>query len=330
MDIKHNHHILPKLYLKGFVIKKDDPFIWVYQRGQPYNSGGARYNHSDTNEKNPYIDIIKNAGAGLDFYADSNEDGTKDFDTTENKLMLLEQQHDQIFHKLRAYQMITKEEKERFSSYIVLMHRRVRAGRELSKKLIVTKDLYEPTKELFQKLNRPDTPETRAIIKEYVEFKSQDENYQIRGHNELTVRSPASLLIEALQQMVWTFYVAPASRVFFTGDNPVFISKNNGLGKTNSELSFPISTDVALIASWDKRRKEGFEESKSQIVKEINHRTVSQASEIYFSQNQDWVVTMLNKGDYGWRPVFSPKSVYTIAEIVRDAQDSEPYLKINV
>jgi hypothetical protein len=330
MDTKHNQHVLPKLYLKGFVIKKDEPFIWVYQKGQHHNPGGDRYNRRDTNGKNPYIDTIKNAGAELDFYADPNEDGTKDFDTTENKLMSLEQQHDQIFHKLRAHHRITKEEKERFSSYIVLMHRRVRAGRELSNKLMATKGIYEPTKELFQKLGWPDTPETRAVIKEYVELKSQDGNYQIRGHNELTVRSPDSLLIDALKQMVWTFYVAPNSQSFFTGDNPVFIPKDNGLAKNNSELSFPIATDVALNASWDKRRKEGFEEARSQIVKEINRRTASQASKIYFFQNQDWVVKMLNKGDYGWHPVFAPKSVYTVAELVKNSPDSEPHLKINV
>lgn len=330
MDTKHNHHVLPKLYLKGFVIKKDEPYIWVYQRGQPYNPSENRYNVSDKGVRNPFFDTIKNAGTEADFYANTNEDGTKDFDTTENKLMLLEQQHDQILQKLRAHQMINNEEKELFSSYVVLMYRRVRAFRELSKKLIATKGIYEPTKKLFQKLNCPDTAETRGVIKEYIEFKSQDENHQIRGHNELAVRSPASLLIEALKQMVWTFYIAPNSRSFFTGDNPVFIPKNNGLGKNNSELSFPISTDIALIASWDRRRKEGFEEAKSQIVKEINHRTVSRASEIYFSQNQDWVVTMLNKGDYGWHPIFAPKSVYTVTEIVKDTPDSEPYLKINV
>jgi hypothetical protein len=331
MDTKHNHHVLPKLYLKGFVIKKDEPFIWVYQRGQQYNPGSDQYNHHDKNRKNPYLDTTTNAGAELDFFADPQKDGDVDFDTFENVLESLEKPANTIFQKLRAHQPITFEEKCIFSRYIILMQTRVWAGREQIKELLPkTIADSKPSKEFFQKTNSPDTLELKAQWKEKAEELGSLPDYHINLHNRIAAIAPDSFRVQALQRMTWTFYVAPDSRAFLTGDNPVFIPKNNGLGKNNSELSFPISTDVALIASWDKRRKEGFEEAQSQIVKEINHRTVGQASTIYFSQNQDWVVTMLNKGDYGWHPVFSPKSVYTVAELVKDTPDSEPYLKINI
>jgi tryptophan synthase alpha chain len=306
MDAKHNHHFLPKLLLKGFVIKKDKPFIWVYQRGQPYNPGGNRYNHREKLTNNPYLDTIKNAGAEMDFYSDSNEDGIKDSETTENKLMLLEQQHDRILDKLRACKTITDEEKEHFSSYIVLMLRRVPAGRELSKKLITTKGLYEPTKELFQKLNWPDTPETRAYIKQHVESKAEHENYQISGHNKITLDSPNSRMIEELKKMVWTFYVAREPYVFLTSDNPVFFPDTIGIAgnKNLSELSFPISTNVALVASWNKTQKEGFVEATPHIVKDINRRTISKTSRyVYFSKNADWVVNLLGSNLYEYHPI---------------------------
>ncbi|MDE3068755.1 MAG: hypothetical protein KGJ60_14570, partial [Verrucomicrobiota bacterium] len=90
MDTKHNHHVLPKLYLKGFIAKKDEPFIWVYQKGRQYNPSSNPYNHRDECEKNPYFDTITNAGAELDFFADPHKDGRVDFDTFENILESLE------------------------------------------------------------------------------------------------------------------------------------------------------------------------------------------------------------------------------------------------
>src|SRR5665213_538721 len=294
---KHNNHVLPKLYLKGFVIKKDEPFIWVYQRGQPYNPGGEQYNHRDKITHNPYNDTIRNAGALIDFYADPKKDGTKDYETFENKLELLEKPHDPIFKKLRAHQVITHEEKCRFSSYIVLMHRRVPAGRRTIKELVSKKGLYEPTKELLQKLNQrfnlQDTPELRAAIRQKVESKAQDEDYHIQGHNRITAASPDSLLIEKLQKMTSTFYIAPGADIFLTGDNPVFIPDAYGIAgdKRFSELSFPISTDVALVASWNRALKNGFVEATPQMIKDINRRTVSKSSQyIYFSKNAEWVV----------------------------------------
>src|SRR5436190_18089011 len=143
---KRNHHVSPKLCLKGFVIKKDEPSIWVYTRGRPYNPGDNK------TENNPYKDVIKSAGVERDFYADPKEDGTQDFETFENILESLEKPADPIFQKLRAHQPITNEEKRVFSSYIILMYRRVRSGRTKVKELLAKHD-YEPSKEIFEKIN---------------------------------------------------------------------------------------------------------------------------------------------------------------------------------
>jgi hypothetical protein len=297
---KRNHHVLPKLYLKGFVVKKDEPFVWVYQRGQPYNPGSNRYNHRDKIEKNPYVDTITNAGAELDFFADPQKDGSKDFETFENILESLEKPANAIFDKLRAHQVIDREEKYIFSRYIVLMQRRVWAGREQVKELLPEIIAgSKPSREYLEKTKLPNTPKLQAKWKIEVEKLSSQPDHHIKVHNHLAAIAPNSFMVLALQEMTWTFYVASNPCAFFTGDNPVFVPKNNGLGKNNSELSFPISNDVVLNASWDRKRKEGFEEAKSQIVKEINHRTISQSSKIYFSQNQEWVVTMLDKGNLG-------------------------------
>jgi hypothetical protein len=138
-------------------------------------------------------------------------------------------------------------------------------------------------------------------------------------------------LIEVLEKMTWSFDVASESHTFFTGDNPVFISEKFGLQKNISELSFPIATDIALVASWNRNLKEGFVEAKPQVVKELNRRTAGKASQqIYYSKNPDWVVTLFNKNVYEYHSIHSVRSVFTVAEIVTDAHESNPRIVVSV
>lgn len=317
---KRNHHVTPKLYLKGFVTKAGDPHIWVYERGKPYNPG------NDKIKNNPYSDLIKNAGVERDFYADPKEDGTQDFETFENKLESLEKPADSIFQKLRARQLICDDEKLAFATYIILMYRRVASAREKIKERLA-KETYEPTVELFQKANLPDTPETRAELKKIAERLAQKPGYDIQTHNRITAATPDSFLIEVLQKMTWNFYVSTANHAYLTNDNPVFISDKFGLGKNISELSFPISTDVALVASWNKTTKGGFSEAAPQYLKELNRRTISKASKyVYFAKKEEWVVTILNENKYEYRPMYSVKSVCDVVKLETYGGKSKPDL----
>jgi hypothetical protein len=50
---KRDHHVLPEFYLKGFVIKKGEPFIWIYKRGELYNPGQGKITN------NPFKDSFR-------------------------------------------------------------------------------------------------------------------------------------------------------------------------------------------------------------------------------------------------------------------------------
>lgn len=109
---KREHHILPKLYLKGFVIKEGEPFIWVYKHGEPYNPGQGRITN------NPYRASIGKLSV-RDYYAYPEEEGKKDFETYENILESLEKPANLVFEKIRKYKAITFGEKHAFSLYTI-------------------------------------------------------------------------------------------------------------------------------------------------------------------------------------------------------------------
>lgn len=318
---KRNHHVVPRHYLKGFVIKNGEPFIWVYKRGELYKPGNGKITN------NPYKDSIRCAGAERDFYADPKQEGGKDFDTFENKLESLEKPANPIFDKLREQHNIDGEEKRLFSEYLVLTWRRVRAGRAMLQQFI-SKPFYDPRRALSH-FNWPDTPENRAIIMAVAECLRQSPGYDIQAHNRTTAASSESFLIEPVVRMTWTFYTAPKGQCFLTSDNPVHIPRC-GLGKNISELSFPIASNIALVASWSKHMKEGYCEAHPKVVKEINRRTASMASHyIYTSINEQWVVKLLNNSPHEYHPIYSAPSVYNVFRFVMDEPGVDPHLVWN-
>src|SRR5690349_5080229 len=56
---KRNHHVTPRVYLKGFTTGGGEPFLWVYTRGLPFNPG-------DMNSNNPRKRSITTAGVERD------------------------------------------------------------------------------------------------------------------------------------------------------------------------------------------------------------------------------------------------------------------------
>jgi hypothetical protein len=107
-----------------------------------------------------------------------------------------------------------------------------------------------------------------------------------------------------IAQMTWSYLLAPQSELFITGDNPVFISDDlsvdqNKVAYQCFEFSFPISKDVAIRASWDKKWKEDFVEASRLDVLEINRRVACIAfKEVYCSQSLKWITKLLNKKNH--------------------------------
>jgi hypothetical protein len=307
---KRRHHILPKLYLKGFVESEGTAFIWVYERGKSYNAGLKRGKY------NPYRDSINYVAAETDAYAFTRKDGATDFNTYENILERLEKPANPIFQKLRRKEMITHEEKSIFASYLILMIRRVPRRMDKAKETWPSVlDSFEESSEVIQWLKAEESSIDSNDLNKMAKLTRLREEVQ-RILDEYRNGMPPEILLKTMvtesnllpviSGMNWQFFVAPEGYSFFTGDNPVFYFESFGLNKPYSEITFPVSANIALAASWHNEFGEGFFPANSETVLEVNRRTASIASKnLYHSRKASWLVDLLNKKQHQLNLLYS-------------------------
>ena len=81
-----------------------------------------------------------------------------------------------------------------------------------------------------------------------------------------------------------------------TSDNPVFYFEGMGIGNQLSEVTFPISRNTVLWATWRVDLEEGFRPTNKRIVREINSRTVSAATRyVFYARKVKWVTKFVNR-----------------------------------
>ena len=113
----------------------------------------------------------------------------------------------------------------------------------------------------------------------------------------LNLVKPSSMpnALEKIYQMTWLFLIFDDYPAFFTCDNPVFFFKDIGIGKPESEITFPISSNVVLWATWRADLNEGYSKIKSAVVKEINRRTVNNTTRFLYSAKKEfWIQKFVN------------------------------------
>ena len=155
-----------------------------------------------------------------------------------------------------------------------------------------------PPKELVENLS---LEEIRLIAQEIAE----EDGVEIQSQLKSFTTAKESILVEKIFGMRWQYFVAPDGHSFLTGDNPVHFPKKLGLKHDKAELSFPISSEVTLIASWHTGRDENFVNATPEIVRKINRRIAGNAShELYFCENHEWVAKLLNRTEHEYCPIY--------------------------
>jgi len=251
-------------------------FIWAFRNGKP-----------------PFMTSIRKIAQEDNFYSREIEK----FLANE-----VEGPANKVIRKIREHQIISQDEKLTLAKYMMVMWKRVpeTKGRliekapevvnpvlgRISKELIELRDLYPDKRELIDK--------RLSEIKEIGDNKIEEIIYDSWLQSIPPEKTPQS--IDALSQMTWRFAIAVDGYYFITSDNPLFFFREMGIGKEKSEVSFPISKDIAVWSTWRTDIGEGYFQARSQIVKELNRRTASTSTQFLYSPfPDDWIQLLANK-----------------------------------
>jgi hypothetical protein len=287
-NVPVKHHVVPRAYLKGFTDPAEPELIYVFRPGaQPFRTG------------------VKGVAFVNHFYTYEDNAGNKH--SIERALAdKIEGPTGPVLAKIRALQPITPQEKEVLARYISVMLTRVPKHRKRAESWLpeVVEQFRERLDEELDGLltNSPPQLETREQLLE-MGHRYLD-RYKVQPPSHLAVGIVSDKYAPIFAQMKWVFYTTGTQLGFVTSDNPVFFFEGFGLVGKNGpsemvEVSFPISTQVALWASWRGIKglpDMGYARATEPLVEEINTRTVSGAlRDVYYHSNPRWLRGLVNK-----------------------------------
>jgi hypothetical protein len=299
---RRNHHVaVTRHYLKGFSDIEEENHLWQYTKGKPYLPGREKYR-----KYSPCLTPLTIAGMERDFYAEVQFNGVIDYESVEIALERLERPAQPVIDKIRNMQLIDAYEKKVLSEYIMLAWKRSKFLRtdpyELMEKtadeqfqkiysaveiLIAEQPSDQPASETYEKLKK----EIEKLEKKF----RFDKNMHNKVHNRILFHR-FDLMTDHIEKMNWTFGINKTSSPFITSDCPVYFNRHAGLKK--SDLTFPISSDIILVASTEKIPYI-FTPIQENYVKIFNRRSINLSSEFIFSSiNEKWIATMANKPKY--------------------------------
>lgn len=108
---------------------------------------------------------------------------------------------------------------------------------------------------------------------------------------------PSDVVINAVQRMTWRLIRPTKTAYFLTSDNPAYFFEGYGLGTPEAELTFPLSADLALVASHQGEQGTTiYLSERPAVIKEINRRVASGAEQfVFFRQHAHWVEKLATK-----------------------------------
>lgn len=141
-----------------------------------------------------------------------------------------------------------------------------------------------------------DADKTRVWAKAYIDtMKAERPSHLWYNSFNLGETSPSE---EVLLSMKWVFLRSDKHQ-FLTSDNPVFVFPEEGINRPQSELTFPISSSIALWATRLPRKQGSYTDASPSVVRQINARTAANSKRFVFSKTNDsWIKPFTIKG--GW------------------------------
>jgi hypothetical protein len=270
------YHYVPQYYLKGFC-RDSSRTIWVY----------------DKLESRGFPTQVKSIANICAFYSPELEKYLSEE---------VEGPANRVLEKIRSRGTLTPTDKITLSTYIAVMWKRVPAGKTRFRAQApgIASDLREKLhRQLDEAVDSDRSKESqarrrKAEIDEILHAYSQEPPEDVWQQLIQAERTPR--MIAAVATMCWRFFTFDEEPAFLTCDNPVFFFSHLGVGRAESELSFPLSSHVTLWATRRLDLSEGYFPATTAIVKEMNRRTASVTTRYAFhAKDEDWILSFLAK-----------------------------------
>lgn len=269
-------HYIPQYYLRGFC-----------------NGFGCRFWVYDKKNAREFLTQVKSVANICGLYPPELE-----------KYLSEEIEHpaNWVLDKIRNREPITPSDKVILSNYISVMWKRVPEGKTRLKECApeIAGDmriaLHQHIDEaLARNPEKQATAQRRkSEIDEILSRLSQNPPEELWHQVIPADRTPR--IAASIATMTWRFNVYDEKPVFLTGDNPVFYFNSLGIGRTDSELSFPISSNIILWATRRYDIPEGYFHTSMNIVKEMNRRIAFNTERFVFhSENEEWILPFILK-----------------------------------
>lgn len=299
MPKKERHHSIPRFYLKGFIDPHNEPYICVYEKGNPKTIKAT----------------VENIAVHKHYYSFLTSSGNKDCESFENAFEKMENKAALIFRKIKNHESMNAQDRKTFAVFLALTMVRVpnyrnnieRSIGEFIKKIHIIMASHSAG---FKSMIDEDEKDTGRKIgvpaEELQKFILDGNKWDVKVNPQFSLSMIGLLakdIASIFYKMNWSFLEATDNFKFVTSDNPLFYFDPThnprslhgvGLANKNIEVTLPISRDLAFLGKWEK--SEGYKKLNNDLVKKINRRTIISDSRFVFaSQYSDGLNRLVQK-----------------------------------
>jgi hypothetical protein len=273
-------HYVPQEYLRGFGVPTEPNCIWQFDKQN------RRFSDEPVS--------IKKVAQQRDYYPPAIE---------EQITRRVEIPGNAVLAKLRSGHFdLTDEERFYFAIYIATMLHRVPVHRERGHRVApaALASVVQEIREAILAEEAAGRLSTRSAEKRLQEVNATEAKFSATPPQQMIDQIenpfPSENICKLIFAMNWRFLIAESRQRLLTSDNPAFFFEHFGLGNTDSELTFPISSDVALFGSWKPMQGSRSVVRDPRFVKEANRRVASGASRfVYYHAKEDWLAVVASK-----------------------------------
>ena len=282
-----DHHELPKYYLRGFCTPSTSTsFLWIFERNRSFLPGKKH------GVNNPCQRGIRQTGLRKDAYAVRNPNGKVNYEY-ERQLQQKERIADAAIDKVRKCEAIETCEKDILAGYIGLTWRRISSHDKLVRPLVEKQVTNPSLLKMVQNL---------AYSGEFGKaYKLQDALEQVQSEEGKNEISRMIMLLDfnkihsGMMRMRWEFITATPSCYFITTDNPVVFDCHSGL--STSQLLFPISQTVMLVASHHEGTDLSYRQASLSETRKLNAILIRFAEcKVYSPYPDEWIHKNMAEG----------------------------------